>query len=72
MDKQKREKTKIIAKSYMDKSRQPRPCATCGNSFSPARHWQKFCSTGCRNSYHREERVAAIIAWREDSETKKS
>lgn len=30
-----------------------RPCKTCGDPFTPARHNQLYCSTPCRPSRHR-------------------
>ena len=28
-------------------------CDRCGNDFRQARHWQRFCSTKCRDAWHR-------------------
>lgn len=27
-------------------------CDTCREPFTPKRHWQRFCSDACRNSFH--------------------
>ncbi len=29
-----------------------KPCEYCGQLFRPRTTWQKFCSTGCRDSFH--------------------
>lgn len=29
-----------------------KPCLYCGQLFRPRTTWQKFCSTGCRDSFH--------------------
>jgi hypothetical protein len=28
-------------------------CDRCGNDFRRTRHWQRFCSTRCRDAWHR-------------------
>jgi endogenous inhibitor of DNA gyrase (YacG/DUF329 family) len=28
-------------------------CNHCGKDFRQARHWQRFCSTRCRDAWHR-------------------
>lgn len=30
-----------------------RACQSCGQSFEPKRHWQKFCSKDCKRAYHK-------------------
>ena len=27
-------------------------CKQCEREFKPARHWQEFCTSDCRNAYH--------------------
>jgi hypothetical protein len=39
-----------------------RQCAFCSRLFRPTRVWNRFCSTECRASYHRDEDRAAR-AW---------
>ena len=35
-------------------------CPQCDAAFEPARPWQRFCSTACRNTYHANRRKAAL------------
>jgi len=32
------------------------PCMECGNPFTPAKSWQKFCTDSCRDGYHLRRR----------------
>ena len=34
---------------------QGKPCEACQKPFSARRKWQRFCSTACRNEWHRRE-----------------
>ena len=31
------------------------PCEACQKPFARRRKWQRFCSTACRNDWHRRE-----------------
>lgn len=33
-------------------------CLQCKSSFEPARSWQKFCSTDCRDLHHQRDRIS--------------
>lgn len=35
-------------------------CLHCGKAFRRNRHWQKFCSSKCRDLFHRDEIKQAI------------
>lgn len=34
---------------YLAAKSAPRTCACCGQSFTPKRDWQKYCSSKCRD-----------------------
>ena len=34
-----------------------RPCGFCGQSFRPAKPWQRFCGQGCRRLYSAAEEI---------------
>lgn len=33
----------------LDKTKNPRECLACGETFLPKRWWQRYCSKNCRN-----------------------
>jgi hypothetical protein len=42
-----------------DEPHEPRPCAYCGQPFTPERSTGQHCSTKCRVAAHRQKRAAA-------------
>lgn len=34
------------------------PCENCLQPFARKRRWQRFCSTACRNDWHRKDQMA--------------
>ena len=34
------------------------PCENCQQAFPRKRRWQRFCSTACRNEWHRKDQMA--------------
>lgn len=46
-----------MAKIYIKQKHKPTQCRYCNTSFTPARPWQGFCSTKCRNHWHLDRRI---------------
>ena len=43
-----------------------RDCAWCKKAYQPKRTKQRFCSTPCRNSFHKERMAQMYKRYRED------
>ena len=55
---------------FRKKDEQMAECAKCGVTFVMQTYNQRFCTGGCRDSYHNDWKAAAIEAFRKQGTTK--